>query len=417
MNSVTVVIGDIALVMAASLLLGTIARRLGQPVIIGQIVAGVLLGHSMPGRLTGHLFPQQVLPDLTALSQIAVVVFMFAVGYETKFRPLRGDGKAVPLIAGISLAVPMGIGMACVLLLRPEFAAIGEVHTDRSFVLFMGVAMSITALPVLAAVVRERGLAGTTAGDVATGAASIMDALAWLILAAALIGTGHSGRFPWLETLLLTGCFVAVMLGAVRPALSWWTTRSPSVLANPVHVAFALAMASAWVTSTLGLQPAFGGFLAGLVLRGRNREPDSEVIRSMDQAGSLLLPVFFIVTGLGLNVGALHGDAVFLLVVILVVACTGKLVPTYLVSRACGLAPRESFTIATLINMRGLTELIALNIGLNDGIIKQQLFTILVLMALITTIAMSPLTGLGGSRKLRITLSKSETIAEDDRVR
>jgi Kef-type K+ transport system membrane component KefB len=389
------VIGDIALVIVVSALLGAAARRCGQPTVIGQILTGVILGPSLLGRLPGHLtsklFSHQVLPYLTVLSQIAVVVFMFAIGYEIEFGAIRGHGRAVPLVAASSLATPMGLGIACVLLFRPDFAAIGEMHQGRSFILFMGVVCSITALPVLAAIVRERGLAGTRAGVMATAAAAVMDVLAWLVLAAAVIGTGHSRRFPWLVTLLLVGCFTAVMLSVVPWVLSWWAGRSGSVLSNPVPIALALAMGSAWVTASLGLQPVFGGFLAGLAMRAGSRQPDAEVLRSMDRAGNLLLPLFFIVTGLSLNVGAVRGDAFVLLAFILAIAVVGKLGPAYGVSRACGLPPRESATIAALVNTRGLTELIALNVGLTDGIINQRLFTVLVLMALITTLMTGPL--------------------------
>jgi len=315
---VTDVIGDIALVIVVSSVLGAVARRCGQPVVIGQLLTGVLLGPSvlgrLPGHLTSHLFPHQVLPYLTVLAQVAVAVFMFAVGYEIDLAKLRGRGRTVPLIAASALAVPMGLGMACVLLFRSGFTAVGEVHQGRSFLLFMGVATSITAMPVLAAVVRERGLTGTIAGVTATAAAGSMDVVAWLLLAAALIGSGHSGRFSLPVTLLLAGCFVAFML-----------------------------------------------------------------------------PLFFIVTGLALNIGAVGGDGFVLLALILVVAAAGKLGPAYGVSRVCGIGPKESATIAVLLNTRGLTELIALNVGLTDGLIGRQLFSVLVLMALITTMMTGPL--------------------------
>jgi Kef-type K+ transport system membrane component KefB len=392
---VAAVIGDIALVFVIASLLGVAARKCGQPTVIGQILTGVVLGPSLlgrlPGHLTSHLFPSDALPYLNVLSQVAVVVFMFTVGYEIEFGSIRGHGRVVPLVALGALLVPMGLGIACVLLLRPEFASIGMGHEGRSFVLFMGVATSITALPVLAAIVRDRNLAGTTAGVIATAAAGIMDVLAWLVLAAALIGTGHSVRFSLPVTVVLIGCFVVVMLGVVRPALSWWTNRSQPVLSSSAPVAFALAMASAWGTASLGLHPVFGAFLAGLTMRGRNRVPDAEVLRALDQAGSMLLPLFFVVTGLSLNVGAVRGDAFLLLAVIVVIACAGKLGPGYWISRARGLAARDSATIAVLVNTRGLTELIALNVGLVDGIINQRLFTVLVLMALITTLATGPL--------------------------
>ncbi len=409
---VTTVIGDIALVIVVSSLLSVLARRCGQPAVIGQILTGVLLGPSLlgrlPGHLTAHLFPPDVLPSLTSLAQVAVVIFMFTVGYELDFGAIRGHGRAVPLVAASALAVPMGLGITCVLLFRPGFAAIGEPHDGHSFVLFMGVAVSITAMPVLASIVRERGLAGTTAGAVATAAAGTMDVLAWLVLAAALIGTRHSGRLSWPVLLLLTGCFVAVMLIVVRPALAWWTSRSESLLSDPMLIAFALAMGSAWVTARFGLQPVFGGFLAGLTMRGRNGVPDADVVRSMDQAGKLLLPLFFIVTGLSLNIGDVNGDALILFVLIFLIASAGKLGPGYAASRLSGLQPRQSATIAALVNTRGLTELIALNVGLQAGLINQRLFTVLVLMALLTTLMTGPL--LSVIRPARAALP-AETIA------
>jgi 5-deoxy-5-amino-3-dehydroquinate synthase len=391
------VLGDVTLVFVVSSLLGAVARRCGQPTVIGQILAGVLLGPTLLGRLPGdptsRLFPSHVLPYLTVLSQIAVTIFMFSVGYEIKPTRIRGNGRAVPLIIVSALAVPMALGMACVLLFRSDFMAIGEMHKGHSFLLFMGVVTSITALPVLASIVRERGLAGTVVGVTATAAAGGMDVLAWLLLAAALIGSGHSGRPLWM-TLLGIGCFTAVMLTAIPLVLSWWARRTASIFSNPVPVAFALAMGSGWVTAMLGLHPIFGGFIAGLAMRAGSSEPDADVFRSLDQAGNLLLPLFFIVTGLSLNLGAMGGDAFVLLGLILAAATVGKLGPAYAVSRACGLKPRESAAIAALVNTRGLTELIALNTGLADGIIDQRLFTVLVLMALITTLMAGPLLSL-----------------------
>jgi len=395
-NSIsTTVIGDIALVVAVSVLLGTVGRRLGQPAVIGQMLTGLLLGPSLlgrlPGHLTRHLFPPAVLPALTTLAQVGVVIFMFTVGYEIDFGSLRSRGRTVPLIAVSALLAPMSLGIACVLVFRSRLAALGEVHTGHSFVLFMGVAMSITAMPVLAALIRERDLAGTTVGVIATAAAGIMDVLAWLLLAAALIGTGHRGRFSLPVTVLLTAGLVVVMLAVVRPLLSWWTGRSQTILSSPVSVAFMLAMCTAWATASLGLQPVFGGFLAGLTMRSRSAPPDADVLHSMDQAGRLLLPLFFVATGLSLDVGAVHGAALTLLMLFIVISAAGKLGPGYLVSRWCGLEPRPSAAIAALINTRGLTELIALNVGLTDGLIHQRLFTVLVLMALFNTLITAPL--------------------------
>jgi Kef-type K+ transport system membrane component KefB len=411
------VIGDIAIVIGVSSLLGAVARRLGQPTVVGQIVAGIALGPSLLGRLPGHLttrlFTHAAIPYLSVISQVAVVIFMFTVGYEIDFRPLRGRGRAAPLIAASALLVPLALGMGVAVLGRHALAAIGETHTDsRSFVLFMGVAISVTALPVLASIVRERGLAGTTVGTIATAAAGIMDVAAWLVLAAALVGTAAAGSRSWPVTVALLAGFVVLMLVVVRPALRWWIRRPGTLLSNQVPLALVLVLASAWVTSSLGLHPVFGAFLAGLTMPGRDRDdaPDADVLRTMEQAGGLLLPIFFVVTGLTINIGALNGSDLVLLVIIVACAMLGKIGPAYAAARVSRLERRQSAMIATLVNTRGLTELIALNVGLSAGIIHQGLFTILVLMALITTIATGPLISAIGQRT-------QEDLGADQRLR
>jgi Kef-type K+ transport system membrane component KefB len=390
------VIGDVAIVIGVSSLLGAVARRCGQPTVVGQILAGILLGPSLLGRLPGHLtdrlFTHAAIPYISVISQLAVVIFMFAVGYEIDFRPLRGRGRAAPLVAASALLVPLALGSAVAVVARHAFTAMGEPRTDtRSFVLFMGVATSVTALPVLASIVRERGLAGTAAGTIATTAAGIMDVSAWLVLAVALIGTSAAASRPWPVTVLLLAGFVVLMFMVVRPALRWWIRRPGALLSNQVPLALVLAVGSAWVTASLGLHPVFGAFLAGLTMPGREDGPDADVLRIMEQAGGLLLPLFFVVTGLTMNVGALNGGDVVLLVVIVACAMLGKIGPAYGAARLSRMDPRQSATIAALVNTRGLTELIALSVGLSAGIIHQRLFTILVLMALITTIATGPL--------------------------
>jgi Kef-type K+ transport system membrane component KefB len=392
------VIGDVALVLVVASVLGAVARRCGQPAVVGQIFAGILLGPSALGRLPGHLtsrlFPHAVLPSLTVLSNVAVVIFMFVVGYELDRRSLHGRLRAVSLIAAGSLLIPMGLGAGAALLFRSSFAALGQPHISTSFVLFMGVAVSITALPVLAAITRERGIAGTTAVVTATSAAGIMDVAAWVVLAAALVGTTHKSGRPWPVTLVLVIAFAVVMLLAVRPALRWWMSRRRAVLSSQLPVALVLALGSAWVTASLGLHPVFGGFLAGLTMPGTDGTPDAEVLRPMEEIGGVLLPLFFIVTGLSLNVGALGSTAFIVLAIVCVIAGTGKLGPAYLASRVGGLGPRDSATVAALVNTRGLTELIALDVGLSAGLIDQRLFSVLVIMALIMTIMTSPLLSL-----------------------
>jgi Kef-type K+ transport system membrane component KefB len=391
-------LGDVALVLIISTLLGALARRFGQPAVVGQILAGILLGPSLlgrlPGDLTSRLFPHAALPALTVISQVAIAIFMFVVGYELegRFRPRRSAPAL--LVAAGALLVPMGLGSGMALIFRSMFATLGQANFSHSFVLFMGVATSITALPVLAAIMRERGIAWTTAGIAATTAAGVMDVAAWLVLAAALVGTTHKPGRPWPVTFLLLVGFAAIMLLAVRPAVGWWIRRPRAVLANQLPVALALALGSAWVTATLGLHSVFGGLLAGFTMPGKDGTPDPEVLRPMEEVGGMLLPLFFVVTGLSVNLGDLDGTAFTLLALLCVAASAGKVGPAYAASRLGGLGPREAATVAVLVNTRGLTELIALNVGLSAGLISQQVFSVLVLMALITTFMTAPLLAL-----------------------
>jgi len=390
------VIGDVALVLGASWALGAVARRLGQPTVVGQIIAGILLGPSalgkLPGHLTARLFPHEATPFISVIAQIAVVIFMFTVGYEIDLRSVRGYARSAPLIALGALAVPLALGSGVALGDHGAFADLGEPHpSGSSFVLFIAVAISVTALPVLAAIVRERGIAGTTAGVIATAAAGIMDVCAWLVLATALIGTKSALSRPLFVTVLLLILFALVMFLVVRPLLMWWLRRPGALPSSQVPLALLLAMTGGWATASLGLHPIFGAFIAGLAMPGPEDTPDADVLRAMEHAGGLLLPLFFVVTGLTTNIGSLNGTAFALLAVIVACAIFGKIVPAFAIARVTGLSTRQSATIAALVNTRGLTELIALNVGLSAGIIHPRLFTILVLMAVITTIMTGPL--------------------------
>jgi Kef-type K+ transport system membrane component KefB len=389
------VIGDIALILGASSLLGAVARRCGQPTVVGQILAGITLGPTLlgrlPGHLTGRLFPHAALPYLNIISQIAVTIFMFVVGYEMDWESFRRVCRPAIMVAAAALLVPLGLGSAATLIFRSSLVVLGQSHISRSLILFMGVAVSITALPVLAAIIRERGIAGTTAGVTATGAAGIMDVAAWLVLAAALLGTANKPDRPLPLTVALIAGFVVVMLLVVRPALGWWIRRPGAVLANQLPVALTLTLVSAWATASLGLHPVFGGLLAGLAMPSRDGTPDPDVLRPMEEVSGVLLPLFFIVTGLSVNLGTLDGTAVMMLAVLCAIACVGKLAPAYAASRAGGLARKDAATVAALVNTRGLTELIALNVGYSAGLISHRLYDVLVLMAVLTTVLTAPL--------------------------
>jgi Kef-type K+ transport system membrane component KefB len=392
------VLGDLALVLLVSWLAGALARKCGQSAVIGQILAGIAMGPSLLGQLPGHLtirlFPHSVLPSLTVLANVAVVLFMFGVGYELDFNAMRHQRRATPLVAVSALLLPLGLGIAAVEAFRSRFNALGQPHSSHGFVLYMGVVLSITALPVLAAIIRERGIAGTRAGVTATTAASIMDVGAWLLLALAVSTAVHkAGRSPAV-TLALLCAYAAFLLLGVRPALRWWMRRRVAVLSVQLPIALFLALGSAWVTASLGLHPVFGGFLAGLTMPSLDGKPEADVLRPLEQVSGMLLPLFFVITGLSVNIGAMGTDGLVVLAIVVAVAFVGKLGSAYPASRLGGLPPRESAGVAVLVCTRGLTELIALNVGLADLIISRQLFGVLVLMALITTVATAPLLAL-----------------------
>jgi Kef-type K+ transport system membrane component KefB len=394
-NLIASVTGDIALVLIVSSLLSATARRCGQPAVVGQIIAGIAFGPSLLGRLPGHLtstvFPPRALSYLTVISQVAVILFMFVVGYELSWTSAGRNCRRSLLVAVCSLTIPLALGSGSAMVFRPAFDSLGRPEPGGSFVLFMGVATSITALPVLAAIIRERDLSGTIAGLTATTAAGVMDVAAWILLATALAGTAHRHGTSSLLTLLMIVAFAAVMLLAVRPALAWWLRRPRAMLVSQLPLALALTFMSAWVTTSLGLHPIFGGLLAGFAMPRRNGMPDPDLLRPMEDVAGALLPLFFVVTGLSVNVTVLNGTALLLGLLLLAVASAGKIAPGYLASRMSGLEPKDSATVAALVNTRGLTELIALNAGLSAGLIGLHLFSALVLMAVITTLMTAPL--------------------------
>ncbi|MFF3374954.1 cation:proton antiporter [Streptomyces sp. NPDC002680] len=422
-STTAAVLAAIAVAAFACALFGAVARGLRQPPVIGQILAGIALGPSLLGRLPGDptasLFPAHVLPYLAMLGQVAVTVFMFSVGHELTAHRRQAAGRAVIAVAIGALVVPMCLGAAMAVLGRARFGAAGEPQAGSgTFVLFMAVAVSVTALPVLAAIVRDRALDGTRAGTVALASSGLMDAVAWLALAAITLGaTTSDGRRSWIQQvglrLVLLLVLAALLLGVFRPLLSRWM-RDPATAPYHLPVAFALAAGAAAATTALGLHAVFGGLLAGAAMphphegrepsAGQNSGPGSDrapvpfLAASIHAVESLLLPLFFITTGLALDVGSLRPGDFVLLAVICVTACAGKLGGGYLGARFGGLARQPSATVAALLNTRGLTELIALNLGLASGIIHIRLFTVLVLMALITTLMTSPLLSALGHR-------------------
>ncbi|MFH8724397.1 cation:proton antiporter [Streptomyces termitum] len=394
---ITHVVAALAVVIAASHAAGAVARRLGQPPVVGQLFAGIALGPSLlgllPGQLQETLFPPQIHPVLKALAQVALVLFLFAVGYELDLGMLRHQ-KAVVSVSAAGFALPMLLGAAIVLLLPGGFAEVNDGRPgDATFVLYMAVALSVTAVPVLASIIRDQGLSGTRPGTIAMASAGVIDALSWPVLAVILVGGTQGGSIrQWAVKAALTVLYVLVMVFAVRPLLARWSARPGRPAAHRVPVAVTVALASAWATDSLGLHVIFGALLAGVIMPRRpDGAPDEELLRPLREAGELLLPMFFAVSGMAVVLGGLRGSDLLILLVIVVAAVAGKVGAGALSARGARQSWRDALLIGVLLNTRGLTELIVLNVGLQAGIIGPRLYALLVVMALVTTAATGPL--------------------------
>ncbi len=368
---------QIGIVLAVSQLLGALFRRFGQPRVMGEMTAGILLGPSLFGRFAPsaftHLFPADGLGSLNALSQVGLILFLFVVGMEV--RPHKTGNLAGPAIAAsvASMLTPFVLGG---LLAIPLYWDTGGGVQFPTFVLFFAAAMSITAFPVLARILTERGMLNTRAGTIAISCAAVDDVAAWCFVALLMAASASA----WLIVLPGLAIYGGLMIFAVRPLLR----RHPPNLAG----ALVVLLASSFATETLGVHALFGAFVAGLAM-----PRDTELPTLVGPlTGTFLLPLYFAFTGLRTSIGLVSTAKLWLYcTVIILVAICGKLFGCAFTLRLRGLAWRESLTVGALVNTRGLIELVILNIGLDRKIISPTLFSIMVLMALVTTFITSPL--------------------------
>lgn len=393
---ITHLVGATALVLLVAHGAGWVARRLGQPSIIGQLMAGIALGPTLLARLAPGLhqqiFPTEIAPMLTGLAQVALVLFLYSVGYELDLRVLHRQARTTVTVSAAAFFVPMAAGTAVAVVFHEQLERLGAPHRlSPASVLFFGVALSITAVPVLTAIVRESGLAGTLPGVIAVSAAGLIDVMGWTVLIGTMLPGAKSGAMSWPVRLALMAVFTAVMVLLARPLLRRLLWRTPdSSLRLAILVGFGFA--AAWATSALGLHVLFGALLAGVVTP---REPDGtldpDLVRPLYDTGSLLLPFFFVVSGQSVAVGSLTGTGLVVLAMVTVLAVAMKTGSGAVAARVCGVGARDSLTVGVLLSARGLTELIALNAGLQAGLLSSRLYTVLVLMALATTLLTQPL--------------------------
>ncbi|MFY1623376.1 cation:proton antiporter [Micromonospora sp. WMMD735] len=395
--TVAIVMADIALVLLVAHLFGGIARRLGQPVVIGEIVAGIALGPSLlgllPGDLTALLFPAAARPYLSAISQVGLLLFMFLIGWEFDRRVVSRH-KSLTLsvsVCSIALAFALGVGLAN--LIYPRHATIaGKPVPFLAFALFLGAAMAITAFPVLARILRDRRLSHTRVGVLALASAAIDDVLAWCILAVvAAVATARDAT-DLAQVVLMSAGYIAVMALAVRPGLAALIRRVGPNTYQLAAITAAGVFLSSYATTWIGIHAIFGAFAFGFVMP---RQPAEALIKHVrvpfENIGLVLLPVFFIVTGLSVDIAALSPTNLLELTAIVLVACVGKMAGATLPARAFGLSWPQARRLGVLMNTRGLTELIVLNIGVSLGVLDGQMFTMMVIMALVTTAMAGPL--------------------------
>jgi Kef-type K+ transport system membrane component KefB/nucleotide-binding universal stress UspA family protein len=388
---------QVAAIIAACRAVGLLARRVGQPMVIAEVVAGIALGPSLLGawfpEFSAWLFPADSLPRLSLVAQVGLVFFMFLVGLEMDPRMLRGQGMASVAISISSIVVPLLSAFALAVFAFPRVAPPGVPFA--SFALFLGVAMSITAFPVLARILSERGILRSRVGAITIAAAAVDDVAAWCMLAFVVSVTRAHGLGQAVRTTVLAVAFCAFMLLLVRPFLARLAQRAgnrDALSQNMVAVILLLLLLSAAATEAIGIHALFGGFLMGASMPRGGGFAEILTEKMEDFVVVFLLPLFFAYSGLRTHVGLLDSPHAWVLCgLVIAVACAGKFGGAAIAARLTGLSWREASGLGILMNTRGLVELIVLNIGLDLGVISPALFTMMVLMALFTTFATTPL--------------------------
>ena len=404
---------QLIIILLVAQLFGNLCRRVGQQWVIGEILAGLALGPSLLAGLWpgfSHIvFPASTLPTLQTLGDIGLILYMFSLGARLDIHLMISQSRKAIFVSLSGIVLPFVIGGIIGYLLYPGLA--GPKASLGSFMLLIGTAMAITAFPVLARLLAEKKMLGTDVGMLALTCASVDDVIAWCLLAFVVAVSHASGIVSAAITVGLTILFVAVMLLGVRPLFSYVVRRIQS-RAVLIALSVLILLSSAYITNAIGIHPVFGAFLAGVILP-RNVTFIAQ-IRGMDQINNLLfLPLFFVFSGLRTQIGLIHGPGLWLIcLLILLAACVGKISGGTFSARVTGETWKNAFSVGVLMNTRGLVELIVLNLGFELGVLSPTLFTMLVIMALITTMMASPLLPLLGYRSTVVSSGQEEVIEQ-----
>ncbi|RDI14660.1 transporter (CPA2 family) [Flavobacterium sp. AG291] len=375
---------------------GWICRKIGQPTVIGEMIAGIVLGPSLVGTIfpeySALLFPDKSLGNLQFLSQIGLIFFMYVVGMELDLSVLKNKAKDAVVISHASIIIPFTLGIILAYFIYRDFAPEGVAFS--SFGLFLGIAMSITAFPVLARIVQERGLHRTKIGAMVITCAAADDVTAWCILAA-VIAIVKAGSF--ISSLYIIGlsiAYVGLMLLVVKPFLKRigeLYTNKETLSKSVIAIFFLTLLISSYATELIGIHALFGAFMAGAIMPENMRFRNIFIEKVEDVSQVMLLPLFFVFTGLRTQIGLLDDPYLWKVCgLIIAVAVVGKFVGSAITARFVGQNWRDSFTIGALMNTRGLMELIVLNIGYDLGVLSAEIFSMMVIMALATTFMTGP---------------------------
>lgn len=388
---------QVSVILIVARLVGIAFRRIHQPQVMGEMVAGILLGPSFLGWIapgvSAALFPPESLGFLSALSQIGLVLFMFLIGLELDPSILRGRGHTVVTISHASIVAPFFLGAVLALYLYTRLS--DDSVTFTQFALFLAAAMSITAFPVLARILNERKLLQTKLGSMAIACAAIDDITGWCILAGVVfLVRASSVTTPLWLTFLGLACYIALMLFVVRrlaKALEGVYHKRGAITQDVLAVIFLLVLLSALATEWLGIHAFFGAFFIGVVMPKHHDFVRALTEKLEDVAVVLFLPIFFAFIGLRTSIGLVNGvEMWFYCLLVILVAIAGKFGGSAIVALLYGVPRREAISLGILMNTRGLMELLILNIGLEIGVLSPALFAMMVLMALVTTFMTAP---------------------------
>ncbi len=375
---------DLAIILVLANLLGAAAKLLGQPPVVGEIIAGVLVGPTLfGGVIADTVFPANVRPLLSALASIGVVLFMFVIGLDLDQSLLRGRGKATTTVGVTSTLLPFGLGIALALHLINRHPS----SNVLAFVLFIGTTMSVTAFPVLARILADRGINRTRLGGLAVGSAAVADILAWSLLAVVMTLVNEDRWQLWRILLLVP--FLVLMFMIVRPLLLGLVNvrkRVSGITRGTLAAVLVGVLVSAALTEWIGLHFIFGAFIFGLLIpridAGRLR---AEIRNRVEHISAILLPVYFVVAGLQVDLSRMNWADVGELGLIVTVAIVGKFGGTFIGTWLHGIKFRQAAALATLMNARGLTELVIVTVGLQLGVVDRGLYSNMVVMAVLTT--------------------------------